>query len=380
VVTEIALALVLLVCSALLVQGFARIRLANLGFDRSDVLTFQTLLPESLYRDSASVSEFYKNLQGRIAALPGVTTVGATTALPLQGYSSTWYVLGDEDYADESARKIGAFKHILPGYFESLDVPILRGRAVEESDRPGSPAVVVINETMARLHWPDSDPIGQTIVIGSGPREIVGVTADTRDNGADSDQPAMMFMSVYQARPLFMDWAVEADVPLATLVEPVRAQVRAADPNVPAYDVMPFDDLIELALGGDLIMAKIMGALAAIALVLALGGVYGVMAHSVSQRTREMGIRLSLGAQRTAVMSLIVRQGATLALLGTVIGVGLGLVAAQGLSRFLFGVSPFDPLTFAGASAALLLAGVLATFFPARRATRVDPVIALRAE
>ena len=380
VVTEIALALVLVVSSALLVKGFARIRLADLGFDRTDVLTFQTVLPENLYKDTAAVAGFYTDLQRRIAAIPGVRAVGGATALPLQGTGGTWYVLGNEDFEDTAARKPVSFKYVLPAYFESLDVPLLRGRSLQERDRVGSPRVVVINQTLARLHWPDSDPIGQQIVLGSGPRQIVGVVADTRDEGADSEQLAMMFMSAYQSRQPLMDWAVEADVPLATLVEPVRAQVRAADPNVPAYDVMPFDDLIEQSLGGDLIMAKIMGALAVIALILALGGVYGVMAHTVSQRTREMGIRLSLGAQRSGVMSLVVRQGAALALLGIAIGVVVAAVTAQGLSRFLFGVSPFDPLTFTLSSAALLVAGVLATLFPAQRATKVDPAITLRTE
>ncbi len=380
VVAEMALALVLLVSSALLVQGFARIRMAELGFDRSDVLTFQTLLPEGLYPDSASVADFHDRLQARLAGLPGVGRVGGATALPLQGSSGTWYVLGGEDFQDPAARKVVGFKYVLPGYFESLDIPLLRGRAIEEADRSGSLPVAVINQTLAQLHWPDSDPIGQQIVIGSGPREIVGVAADTRDYGADSDQPALMFMAANQSVQRFMDWTVEADLPLHTLVEQVSAQVRAVDPNVPAYDVMSFDDLIERALGGDLIMAKIMSALAVIALVLALGGVYGVMAYTVSQRTREMGIRLSLGAQRGNVMAMVVRQGTVLALLGIGIGLGVALGVTRGLSRFLFGVSPFDPLTFASVAVVLLLAGVLATFFPARRATKVDPVVALRVE
>jgi ABC-type antimicrobial peptide transport system permease subunit len=216
----------------------------------------------------------------------------------------------DPDYGCVRLNK--PFFFAIVSYFESLDIPVLRGRAIEDSDRAGSPRVVVINETLARLHWPDGDPIGQQIVLGSGPREIVGVVADSRDSGADSDQTVMMFIAADQSVQRLMDWAVEADVPLATLVEPLRTQIRAVDPNVPVYDVMPFDDLIEQSLGGDLIMAKIMGILALVALVLALGGVYGVMAFTVSQRTREMGIRLSLGAQRRTVLSMVVRQGAAL--------------------------------------------------------------------
>jgi putative ABC transport system permease protein len=380
VVTEVALSLVLLVSSALLVQGFARIRLADLGFDRSDVLTAQTLLPEAQYLDSASVSEFYTRLRARLAALPGVVTVGGTNALPLQGWSGIWYVLGGQDFSDPAQRRILGFKYVLPGYFQSLDVPVLRGRGIEDADRFGSLPVVVVNQTLARRDWPGKDPIGQQIVTYRGPWQVVGVVGDTRDGGADSPTPAMAFFSVYQSTQRFMDWSLEASVPLSTLVGPVRDAVRAVDPNVPVYDVMSMDALIEQSLGGNLIMAKIMAALAVIALVLALGGVYGVMAYTVSQRTREVGIRLSLGAQRSNVLAMVVRQGAALALLGVVIGVGVALAVTRGLARFLFGVSPFDLVTFASVAGVLLLAGVLATLLPARRATRVDPVEALRVE
>jgi putative ABC transport system permease protein len=380
VVSEVALALVLLVSSALLVQGFIRIRLADLGFDRSDLLTFQTYLPEAQYPDTASVNDFHLRLRDRLAALPGVERVGGANALPLQGYSSTYYVLGDQDFEDMSQRGITGFKYVLPGYFEALDIPILRGRPVLDSDEVGSAPVVVINETMAQRHWPDGDPVGEQLVLYSGAYEIVGVAADTKDAGADAGDLVTIFIPHLQRGERFTDWAVEASVSLSTLVEAVRAEVGTLDPGVPVYDIMPMDDLIEASLGGDLIMAKIMSVLAVIALILALGGVYGVMAYSVTQRTREMGIRLSLGAQRANVMAMVVRQGTVLALVGIVIGVGVGLGVTRGLARFLFGVSPFDPLTFGLVSVILFLAGVAASFFPARRATKVDPVVALRVE
>jgi len=380
VVTEVALALVLLVSSALLVQGFARIRLADLGFDRTDVLTLRTLLPEGQYPDSASAGDFYTGLQARLAAIPGVESVGGTDAFPLQGYSGTWYVLGGEDFDDVNARRILGYKYVLPGYFQSLDISLIRGRVIQDMDRSGSLPVALINQALADLHWSGSDPIGEQIIIGSGPREIVGVVADTRDTGANEVQPAMAFFPAFQSHQLFMGWALETSLPLQSLVEPVRAEVNAVDPNVPAYDIMPMDDLIEQSLGGDLIMARIMSALAVIALILALGGVYGIMAFTVSQRTRELGVRISLGAQRGDVMAMVVRQGAVLALIGIVAGIGVALVVTRGLSRFLFGVSPFDLVTFASVAAILFVAGVAATFFPARRATKVDPMVALRVD
>lgn len=381
VVGEVAMALVLLVSSALLVQGFARIRLADLGFDRTDVLTMQVLLPEDQYPDTAAVVDFNTRLAERLRALPGVAAVGGTTDLPLQGYSATYYVLGGGDFENPDQREVAGFKYTLPGYFGALDIPVLRGRGIEDGDRPGTLPVAVINQTLAERHWADSDPIGQQIVLGfSGPREIVGVVANTKDAGAEAGDLAMFFLATNQSLQRFTDWAIEVTVPMQSLVEPVRSVVRSLDPTIPANAVMSMDDLIELSLGGDLIMAKIMSAIALIALALALGGVYGVMTYSVSQRTRELGIRMSLGAQRVNVMSMVVRQGTALALLGIVIGIVVALGATRGLSRFLFGVSPFDPLTFGGVAVVLFLAGVAATVLPARRATRVDPVVALRVE
>ncbi len=380
VVGEVAMALVLLVSSALLVQGFARIRLADLGFDRTDVLTMQVLLPEIQYPDTAAVVDFNTRLAERLRALPGVAAVGGTSNLPLQGYSSTYYVLGGEDFLNPDQREIVGFKYTLPGYFGALDIPVLRGRGIEDGDRQGTLPVAVINQTFAERHWADSDPIGEQFILGSGPREIVGVVADTKDAGAEAGDLATVFLATNQSLQRFTDWAIEATVPLPSLVEPVRSAVQSLDPTIPANGVMSMDDLIELSLGGDLIMAKIMSAIALIALALALGGVYGVMTYSVSQRTRELGIRMSLGAQRVNVMSMVVRQGTVLALLGIVVGIVVALGATRGLSRFLFGVSPFDPVTFGGVAVVLFLAGVAATVVPARRATRVDPVVALRVE
>jgi len=380
VVGEVALALVLLVSSALLVQGFVKIRLADLGFDRSDVLTMQTLLPENQYPDQASVTGFWTRLSARLSSIPGVVTVGGTTSLPMQGNSATWYVLGGEDFDDQNVRKVSSFRHLQPGYFETMDIPVLRGRGIEDGDQPGTTPVVVISQALADRHWPGADPIGKQVVLGSGAREIVGVVANTKNQTAASSDEAIMFLAAAQSLQRFMDWAIEASVPLASLIEPVRAEVKALDPTIPAYDVMSLDDLIDLQMGGDTIMAKIMAALALVALILALGGVYGVMAYTVSQRTRELGIRMSMGAQRGNLMSMVMRQGTALALLGIVIGTGVALFVTRGLSRFLFGVSPFDPVTFASVAMVLFLAGSAATLLPARRATRVDPMEALRVE
>jgi predicted permease len=309
-----------------------------------------------------------------------VEEVGAVTILPAQGNTNTYYVVGEEDYEDPSVRKITNHRYVFPGYFEALDLPVLEGRGVLESDRPGTSLVAVVNESLARRHWPDGNVIGQRINTGGNIREVVGIVADIRDPGLRESNDFMVYFSALQRERRFMSWAIEASVPLATLVEPAKAKVRELDPTVPVTDVMAMNALVDQALGAYLIMVKIMTAVAIIALILALGGVYGVVGYSVSRRTQEMGVRMSLGARAGEVMGMVIRQGARLTLIGVVVGVVLALGVTRGLSFFLFGVSPFDFSTFCTGALLLLGAGVAATVVPARRATRVNPVEALRRE
>jgi putative ABC transport system permease protein len=380
VVVEVSLALVLLVSSALLVRGFINIRLADRGFDENDVLAFMLALPQEDYPDSVSTIAFHTELRERLLSLPGVRSVGATTTLPLHGNSATYYWLPGEDIESDLQRKVTNVMDVSPGYFEALDIPILQGRVIEDSDRPENRRVIVINQTMAELHWPGENPLGRELTVYSGTKEIVGVVANAYYNNDVQSSRPMVYFSAFQDNDRYLDWVIETDVPPETMVESVRQEVLAIDPNLPAYNIRPLKAMIDESLGGDTIMAKIMTVVAVIALVLALAGVYGVMAYSVSQRTQEMGIRIALGAQYRDVVSMVMRQGALLALLGVVLGVVIALGVTRTLAFFLYGVSPFDPLTFAAAALVLLVAGVVATFFPARRATLVDPIIALRAE
>lgn len=381
VVGEISLALALLVSSALLVQAFINVRLADRGFDESDILAFRIALPRQEYPDTASVVAFHQELTQRLASLPGVTGVGATTILPSQGSNGTYYSLPADDIVTDQDRRVTEWLDITPGYFEAMDVPIVRGRGFEEADRAGNRNVIVINEALAERHWPDEDPIGREVVFSTRSSAIVGVAANTGVSGtAPSQIEPMVYFPAYQDDDRNLGYLVEADLPPESLSEAVRAEVKAVDPNIPAYSIRPLKEIIDESLGGDTIMAKIMSAVAAIALVLALAGVYGVMGYSVAQRRRELGIRLALGAQNGDVVRMILRQGATLAAIGTVIGLGLAFGVARGASFFLYGVSAFEPVTYGGMAAALLIAALVATFFPARRATRVDPVEALRAE
>ncbi len=380
VVGEVSLALALLVNSALLVQAFFNVRMADRGFDESDVLAFQVSLPRNSYPDTATVVSFHENLQQRLSSIPGVRSVGATTILPLQGNSGTYYWLPGEDIESDLQRKVTDWLDVTPGYLQAMDIPVVRGRGIEDSDRANTRPVILINEALAERHWPDQDPIGREIVFYSGTREIVGVVANTSVVGTSLGPRPTAYFATLQDDDRNLGWVIEADVPLETLVETVRSEIHAIDPNIPAYTIRPLGAIIDDALGGDTIMAKIMTAVALIALVLAVAGVYGVMAYSVSQRRQEMGIRMALGAQNRDVLGIVMRQGSLLALLGVVVGVAVAFGMARGLSFFLYGVNAFEPVVYGAMALVLLLAGIVATFFPARRATMVDPIVALRAE
>ena len=380
VIGEVSLALALLVSSALLVQAFINVRLVDRGFDETDLLAFRVALPRQEYPDTASVVAFHEELTDRLSSLPGVTAIGLTTIIPSQGNNSTYYSLPGDDIQTDQDRKVTNWLDITSGYFEAMDVPIVRGRGIEDSDRAGTGNVIVINEALAKRHWPDEDPIGREMVFSSSNSTIVGIAANTGVASATPGESPMVYSPVYQHGDRNVGYLVEADAPLESLIESVRAEVRAVDPNIPAYGIRSLKDIIDEALGGDTIMAKILSVVAVIALVLALAGVYGVMAYSVSQRRQELGIRMALGAQHRTVIGMILRQGTILAAIGVALGLAVSFGMAKGLSFFLYGVNAFEPVTYGGMAAALLFAGIVATYFPARRATKVDPVEALRAE
>jgi putative ABC transport system permease protein len=380
VVSEVALAMVLLVSAGLLIQSFVQMRSADLGFQTEDVLTMRVTLPETKYPQDEDIVSFQLDLLDRLEALPAVEVAGGTHILPTTGNTGTYYWLPTDEPAALSQRPVVSFRDVIPGYFEAMGVPLISGRTIARSDVQDSPPVIVINQLFADRHWPNEDPIGRQVEFSSGVREIVGVVGVTRDSGPDDDPGPMVYFSAFQSESRSMGYTLRTSADPASLIPRLRELVTSMDPDQPVYSIQTLADMIREQIGGNTIMVKILSVLAAIALLLALVGVYGVMAYSVAQRTQEMGIRMALGAQRGDVLRLVVRQGAALAGLGVAIGVLVGLGVTRGLSFFLFGVSPFDPLTFSTVGLVLLTAGLLATYFPARRATKVDPMSALRYE
>jgi predicted permease len=257
---------------------------------------------------------------------------------------------------------------------------LMEGREFTEQDRDGTVPVILINERMARQHWPNGSAIGQRIVFSSGTREIVGVVRDTREFGPDDEAPNMMYWPATQRLARGLSFVIRTTGDPLVLAEAVREVAREVAPAQPVYFLQSMEQHVAEEMSGETVMGKLLGVFGGIALLLAVMGVYGVMAYSVSQRTQEMGIRRALGAQHPDILRLVLRQGALLTGIGTVIWLLLAAGATRGLATFLYGVSAFDPFIFAGVTLSLGTAAILASVIPARRATRVDPIVALRAE
>ena len=380
VAAEIALALSLLISAGLLVRGYLVMQRTELGFEKERLFTGRLNLLANDYPDSAQVTGFYDRLLDRVARLPGVERVGAASSLPMQGGAGTRYEVAGEAPVESDQRPIAQFRTVTPDYLETLGVSLIAGRGFTVEDRRGTQPVVVVNEAFVRRHFADGDALGRSVVLASGPREIVGVAADTRDYGPGNEATPMLFLPVAQNMTRALTLAVRTAGEPGAIAGALRTEVAALDPNLPLHRVQSMEEIVRAWNEGDILMAKLLGLFAGMALVLAVIGVYGVMAYNVTQRTREVGIRMALGAGGGDIVGLIVRQGARHAAGGLLAGLVLALATARFLAAFIFGISPFDAVTFIVVTFTLALAALLASWIPARRATRVDPVTALRIE
>lgn len=377
---EIALALVLLISAGLLVKASLSLTRVDLGFDKSNLLLFRMTLVESEYADTTRTIAVQEQLIAGLGNLPGVIEASATNILPMSGGTGTYYEVEGRPAASEGERPVAQYRLVMPGYFTTMRSPLVEGRQFTAQDRDGTVPVMLINETMARRLWPEGSALGKRLVFASGPREIVGVARDTREFGPEDAVPDMMYWPATQRLARGLSFVIRTSGDPLALAEGVRGVVREVAPAQPVYFVQSMEQLVAEEMSGETVMGKLLGVFGGIALLLAVMGVYGVMAYSVSQRTQEMGIRRALGAQDPDILRLIVRQGALLTGIGVVIGLGLAAAATRGLATFLYGVSAFDPAIFAGVTLSLALAALLASVIPARRATTVDPIVALRAE
>ncbi|MEO8295353.1 MAG: ABC transporter permease [Gemmatimonadota bacterium] len=380
VVAEISLALVLLVAAGLLIKASIQLQRTDLGFVSKGLLTGRVALPEKDYADSNAVITFYTNLADRLAQIPGVAVSGATTVLPMNGGMGDFYTIEGEPVPEKGKEPLVQIRGITPGYLEAMHINLMRGRPITTEDRLAGRPVALVNEAMVREHWNAGEPLGHRITLSSGTYDIVGVVADAREFGPDDDAPSLVFVPEFQRGFRNMSLVLRTTADPGSLGSKLREAVSAQDPGLPIYDLQTMDELVKNRTQGDKIMPRLLGIFGGVALVLAVLGVYSVMAYMVTQRTKEVGIRLALGADGNDILKLVVGQGSRLAITGTLVGLGLAALTTRALSAFLFGVSAFDPLVFGGVTLALLGAALLASLIPARRASRVSPLIALRAE
>jgi predicted permease len=386
VITEIALSLVLLIAAGLLIHSFLRVQQVQPGFAAQSALSLRVSVVGPAYAEDTRRIGFYKQLLERIRQLPGVQAAGCVSVLPLAG-GIGWGSIAIEGYDSASGQNmIQADQRIAGvGYFEAMQIPLIRGRFFAEQDTKESQVVVVIDENMARTYWPNEDPVGKRLKRG-GPDStspwmtVIGVAANVKQYGLDTDSRVAIYSAHAQAASGTMYVAVRTTADPSSVAAAVTSEVRALEPNAPVYDVKTMDQWRSESLARRRFAMLMLGLFAVVAALLAAVGIYGVMSYTVEQRTREIGIRVALGARTLDVLNLVVRQGISLA----AIGVGAGLIAAVALTRvmtsLLFGVAATDPLTFVLIAVLLMLVALLACYIPARRAAKVDPMVALRYE
>ncbi|HKQ53228.1 MAG TPA: ABC transporter permease [Pyrinomonadaceae bacterium] len=384
IVSEVALSLVLLVGAGLLIKSFIRLRNVNPGFDPRGVLTASLSLSSAKYEEDEQLTRFVDQTTARVAQVPGVEAVGAVMPLPFSGNNiSISYTVDGQPAPPPGEEPVSGARIITPGYLRAMGIPVIRGRAFTERDDSNAPKVILINETLARKHFAGVDPVGQRLKVGINDinGEIVGVVGDVRSSSLSKEAGPEFYVPYAQVPIGDVSLVVRASsADPAPLTQSLRAAVQELDPDQPLYEVHTMNALLSESVSRQRFSMTLLALFAALALMLASVGIFGVMSFLVTQRTHEIGIRMALGAQRRDVLKMVVGQGMKL----TLVGVALGLAAAFALTRLmsslLYGVSATDPLTFAGVS--LLLAGValLACYVPARRAMKVDPMVALRYE
>jgi len=389
VVSEVALSLVLLVGAGLLIRSFTKLHQVDPGFNVDRVLTLGVSLLPNKYPEDEQVALFYSQILERFATVPGVISVAGTTELPFSGNNTSDYftIEGRPPIAKES-EPLTDYRVVTPRYFQSMGIPLLAGRDFSETDTKRSPNVVVINDEFVRRHFGTENPLGHRLKLQGQERDpflIVGVVGNVRHFGLDEQPDAEAYVPFLQD-PLGKNYARSLTFVARTKSDPaavaasLRDTLTSMDKSLPVYAVKPMTEYLRDSLSRRRFSMVLLTTFSSVALVLAALGIYGVISYGVMQRTHEMGIRMALGAPRSHVLKLVVRQAMIVAL----VGVGIGLLASWALTRLikslLFDVSVTDPLTFAVIAAAMILIALLACLIPARRATKVDPLIALRYE
>jgi putative ABC transport system permease protein len=386
VVTEIALALVLLVGAGLMMKSLFRLLSVDPGFDPDNLLTMRVSLPPTKYAEDAQLVAFHQELLPRIENLPGVKGVGTVSVLPLVGGNTSRFIVVGRPAPPPGEEMEGNIRDITPGYFHLMSIPLIRGRDFTDRDKQDSPDVVIINQSMANRLFPNAEAVGQRLTYSSiqnPPQlEIVGVVGDEKIRGLDAEVAPVVYSPYLQDPDRTLNLVIRTASDPNNIAMAVRGEIQSLDADLPVFDVRTIEQLIDNSPSTFLrrYPAFLISVFAGVALLLAMIGIYGVISYSVSQRTHEIGVRMALGAQRSDIFKMILGQGLIL----TLVGIGAGLLSALVLTRFLssllFNVSATDPLTYIIVSLPLVAVSLLACYIPAHKATRVDPMVALRYE
>ncbi|HXI32429.1 MAG TPA: ABC transporter permease, partial [Vicinamibacterales bacterium] len=383
VVLEVALALVLLVGAGLMTRSFAELMRVSPGFEPRNLLAVQIYLPQAKYKTALDRTRFYKEAVHRIAALPGVVSAAGVSALPMFpvgiDFALPFTIEGKAPPANGEEPRAD-IRMATPGYFETMKIALRNGRTIDERDLPGLPGAMVINETMARRYFDGEDPIGKVVKNPHGAAKVVGVVGDVKHYGLDREPRAELFMPAWQQPLNGMALVVRTAADPQPYIDQIRREVLRIDAEQPIYDASTMVDVVSRSVFLPRISMLLLGAFAASALLLAVVGIYGVVSYTVSQRTRELGLRMALGADAGDTLRLVMGRSVALIAVGTVLGLLASVVAARVIAGLLYAIAPLDPIVFVSVSALLALAGIVATLIPARRATRVDPIVALRVE
>ncbi len=383
VISEVALSLMLLTCAGLLLKSFTRLQSVRAGFNPKGVLSMQISLASSKYAQGSQQTQFYSQAVERMEQLPGVTSVGGISWQLMGLGSATSFRFGDRPVPAAGEEPTGEVRMVTPGWFRTMGVPLLRGRAFTPRDSARAPLVVVINEAAAREFWPGGDPLGKHVLMDwftDLDAEIIGVVGDVRLTALKQPPRATLYWAVEQVPNAFMTFMIRSSGDPMQLAGAVRTAIASIDPDQPVAKMQTMDEVVANSLNQPRFTALLLAIFSGVAVTLAVVGIYGVLFYTVSQRTHEIGIRIALGAQRSDVLRMVLSHGMALTLLGVGIGLALALAASRFLQKLLFEVQPTDPITYAGVAVLLATVALVACYIPARRATKVDPMIALHYE
>jgi putative ABC transport system permease protein len=387
VAAEVALAVTLLTGAGLLIRSFRALTAVDPGFQPDHIMTMRVLLPEKTYDTLTKITNFSRQLEARIGALPGVRSAALGNAFPLDG-TSFWlsFAIRGRAPVRQSDQPSASIRTVTPNYFTVLGTPLLRGRAFTADDRANAPRVAIVNQTFVKKFMPNEDPIGKYVDIGwtrDGVRQggqIVGVVGDTRDDELQSTANPTFFLPFDQTPGEGIVISARTAAPPASITSAMRGVVRDLDPTLPVYQVHTMEEQVASSVSRQRFYATLLGVFAAVALVLAAVGLYGVIAYAVSQRTHELGVRVALGATGDRISRMVIGEGVILTAIGVLVGLAASLGAGRVIAKLLYNVKASDPLTFVGVALLLGVVAACASYIPARRAARVDPLVAIRGD